>query len=137
VSINTVGLILLAKGLALSGADGVFAAPFAREFPVPVGEKWFTGLAELVGFERDSNNSYPVVDYTNITLYHLPDPADAYTYMLGEMAADLSLFMNPATLGGIAGTVEIRQPRLSRPPTRIGDVIEYETITPIVLESVS
>jgi hypothetical protein len=134
---NQIGVFMVVAANAATSPDGIFTLPLARTFPVPVGEKWASGWAEVVGFHVDSNNRYPIAEYVAVYLYHLSDPEDSDSYCRGEMLDDQAALMDPDLYSWIgAGVVEIGKPRLSKPVTRIGNVIEYQITTPVTMVSV-
>ena len=134
---NLVGLQMIAATLALPGFTGAFAEPYLRSFRMQPGEKWATGDASIVGYYVDSNHRYAIAEFVGLILYYLPDPDDSTAYCTGEMLDDLSVMLDPKSSSELIGVVAVLKPRMSRAVSRVGNVIEYEVTTPVVLESVS
>jgi hypothetical protein len=134
---NLVALQILAKLLTLPGFDGVFAEPYLRCFRLAPGEKYATGDAYIVGFQVDSNEKHPIVDYRGWVIHRLADPADSETYCNGEMLADIEMALDPKSSDGFLGVVEVLELGLPSPVRRVGDIIEYEIVSRLVVDSVS
>jgi hypothetical protein len=137
---QSVGTWIIVSYTVAISQDGAVPDSELRNFRVPPGEKWVTGNPYVVGFFVESNNTRAVAEYKIGVLYHLTDPTDEATYCSGEMIADQTALMDTDTYQfarTFGGAIEILEPRLSSPVTRVGNVIEYCITVPVVLDSVT
>jgi hypothetical protein len=140
VSLSFVSLWMAVSVQVAATPDQFVADSWLREARVPSGEKWCIGVPEIVGSYSESNNTLPIADFTFCFIYHLPDATDEDTYCSGEMLDDQAALMDPdsySLAASVGGAIEIGEPRLASPVSRVGNVIEYEVAVPVVLDSVT